>query len=105
MREGSRSVVWYAVAGAAMAVTGDARAANIFTPGDRILAIDRDGGFSAGAPPTAEGPDKLIDNDLATTKYLNFGTEGSGIIITANTAAVAKRIGFLTANDNPERDP
>jgi len=93
------------MAGAALAITGESRAGNIFTPGDPIIAIDRDGGFSDAAPPTDQGPEKLIDNDLAFTKYLNFGKEGSGIIVTATNAAIAKRIGFLTANDSPERDP
>jgi hypothetical protein len=93
------------MASAALVITGEARAGNIFTPGDPIIAIDRDGGFSDAPPPANEGPANLIDGDLATTKYLNFGKEGSGIIITANNAAVAKRIGFLTANDTPERDP
>jgi hypothetical protein len=93
------------MASAALAMTGEARAGNIFTPGDPIIGIDRDGGFSDAPPPAAEGPENLIDNDLAFTKYLNFGKEGSGIIITATNAAIAKRIGFLTANDTPERDP
>jgi len=105
MREWSSTFVWCAAACAAAAVTGEARAGNIFSPSDRIWAFDRDGGASDTVPSTAEGPDKLIDGDLAFTKYLNFGKEGSGIIVTATNAAVAKRIGFLTANDTPSRDP
>ena len=105
MRESNRSFVWCAVASAALAITGESRAGNIFTPGDPIIAIDRDGGFSDAAPPANEGPANLIDRDYAVTKYLNFGEEGSGIIITATNAAVAKRIGFITANDAAERDP
>jgi MYXO-CTERM domain-containing protein len=113
MRELSRAVVWCAAASAAAVLTGEARAANIFAAGDRVVAIDRDATPSTGTPPpAAEGPTQLIDYDpndgsfaWFATKYLNFGKEGGGVIVTADNAAVAKRIGFVSANDAPERDP
>jgi hypothetical protein len=102
------------VAGAAAAITGESRAANIFSAGDRVVAIDRDAAPSAGGSlsPANEGPANLIDYDPSDssfaaifTKYLNFGKEGGGVIVTAASPAVAKQIGFVTANDATERDP
>lgn len=113
MRELPRAFLGVAVAGVAAAITGEARAANIFSAGDRVVAIDRDAAPSQGTlPPANEGAVNLIDYDPSDstfgwvfTKYLNFGKEGGGVIVTANNAAVAKRIGFVNANDAPERDP
>lgn len=98
-----------------------AQSANLFAPGDRAVAIDRDAGSSGTAPapapagqqyPNTEGPTNLIDYDpndptfaAILTKYLNFGKEGGGVIVTASNPAVAKKIGFVTANDATERDP
>jgi MYXO-CTERM domain-containing protein len=114
MREMSRAFIGVAALGAVtFTIAGKAGAANIFSAGDRVVAIDRDSLPSQGTPPPgAEGPTNLIDYDPSDglfgwvyTKYLNFGKEGAGAIITANNAAVAKRIGFVNANDAPDRDP
>jgi hypothetical protein len=66
-----------------------------------VVAIDQS---DSGSPP-AESPRNAIDNNPAT-KYLNFGREGTGLIITP--AAGATTVGGLqltTANDAPGRDP
>ncbi|HEY1380259.1 MAG TPA: PEP-CTERM sorting domain-containing protein [Gemmataceae bacterium] len=65
------------------------------------IAIDQ----HDSASPPAEGPRNAIDG-AAGTKYLNFGREGTGLIITP--AAGATTVGGLqitTANDAPGRDP
>jgi hypothetical protein len=66
-----------------------------------VVAIDQ---TDSGSPP-AESPSRAIDNNPAT-KYLNFGREGTGLIITP--AAGSTTVGGLqmtTANDAPGRDP
>jgi hypothetical protein len=114
MRDMSRAFVRAAALGAAaFTIAGKAGAANIFSAADRVVAIDRDSAPSQGTlPPANEGAANLIDYDpndgafgWVFTKYLNFGKEGSGVIVTANTAAAPKRIGFVNANDVPDRDP
>jgi hypothetical protein len=65
------------------------------------IAIDQ---HDSAYPPT-EGPQSAIDGNPAT-KYLNFGREGTGLIITP--AAGSTTVGGLqltTANDTPGRDP
>ena len=55
--------------------------------------------------PGAEGPENVIDQDPAT-KYLNFGEERSGFIVTPAFGAVAaSSFQITTANDAVERDP
>jgi hypothetical protein len=39
------------------------------------------------------------------TKYLNFGREHSGLIVTPSVSAIVDGIQFTTANDSPSRDP
>jgi hypothetical protein len=66
-----------------------------------VVAIDQ---TDSGSPP-AESPRFAIDNN-PSTKYLNFGREGTGLIVTP--AAGSTTVGGLqltTANDAPARDP
>ncbi len=68
--------------------------------GDSVLAID-----DFTAPPANEDAPNAIDGDN-NTKYLNFGEEGTGIIVTpASGPSVAKGLQLVTANDFPDRDP
>ena len=113
MRESTRALLGVAVVGVVATIAGNARGGNLFSPTDRVVAIDRDATPSTTTQsPTAEQAPNLIDYDASDatngwvfTKYLHFGKEGTGVIVTANNAAVAKRIGFINANDAPERDP
>jgi len=50
-----------------------------------------------------EGPAEAIDG--GTAKYLNFGEENSGLIVTPSGTDPVKGFQILTANDSPERDP
>jgi len=81
-----------------------AAAANLFTPGDFIIAIDNAGGPTSNAP-GAEGAGNAVDGNPGT-KYLNFGEERSGLILTpVGGPSVVQSIVMTTANDAPERDP
>lgn len=51
-----------------------------------------------------EKPQNVIDG-LATTKYLNFGEQNSGIIVTPAAASIVRSFVITTANDGVERDP
>ncbi len=51
-----------------------------------------------------EGPSNILDGDT-NTKYLNFGRDGSGFIVTPGAASVAKGFTVTTANDFPGRTP
>jgi len=81
---------------------GAAHGANLLTPGDAIIAI----GFGSESNyPGAESPDKLLDGQT-NTKYLNFGKENSGFIVTPGSgSSVAQSAVFTTANDEEARDP
>ncbi|MBN2022090.1 MAG: PEP-CTERM sorting domain-containing protein [Pirellulales bacterium] len=70
---------------------------------DTVLAIDVDL-FGSGYP-DVETPPMAIDN-IVTTKYLNFGREGSGFIVTPSLG-MSTLTGFqiTTANDSESRDP
>ncbi len=105
-----------------------AQAAQIFTPGDPIVAIwnttasgnstaSTAGTASAGQYPTNEAAPNAIDG-LASTKYLNFGGGGgagvqttskglgTGFYITPSvTDSIVQSFQFTAANDAPERDP
>jgi glucose/arabinose dehydrogenase len=77
--------------------------ASIFTPGDFIIAIDEDG-FSDS--PGNETAPLAIDGVVPGSKYLNFGQQNSGFIVTPSTGpTVVKSFQITTANDFPERDP
>ena len=75
--------------------------------GDPVIAFDFDVSSRSDYPitPANEGPLNTVDGDTGT-KYLNFGKENTGIIITpmAGPTAVGS-MRFYTANDFPERDP
>ena len=81
---------------------GAAHGANLLTPGDAIIAI----GFGSESNyPGGEAPSKLLDGQT-DTKYLNFGKENSGFIVTPGSgSSVAQSAVFRTAGDATERDP
>jgi hypothetical protein len=81
-----------------------AGAISILAPGDSIIAIDTDPGFSnSGYPTPNETPQKAIDGTPA--KYLNFGEEGSGFIVTPGGSTTVLSFRLTTANDAENRDP
>src|SRR3954464_10571456 len=51
-----------------------------------------------------EGPLGTFDNDV-TTKYLNFGRRGAGVIFSTSSASTLKSFQLYSANDAQERDP
>ncbi|CAF3707485.1 unnamed protein product [Rotaria sp. Silwood1] len=97
---------------------------SITSPADPIVGLyNTSAGQSTGAyngrySGPAEEPPKVIDG-LLSTKYLNFGFQGSASAIlndpgvntgfyvtpTISTASVAVALLFATANDFPNRDP
>jgi hypothetical protein len=81
----------------------DAGAANVLSPTDGVSAFQLPQALSSS--PGAEGVQALVDQN-AGSKYLNFGKEGSGFIV---SPAVGPRIvssfQLTTANDSPSRDP
>lgn len=82
--------------------TNDGTGADVLEAGDPILAIrvGPDSRFPGG-----EAPEKAIDGDPGS-KYLNFGKENSGFIVTpAAGASVVKTFQITTANDRDSRDP
>ena len=82
----------------------------ILAPGDLILATDTDLVPQSAYPTTSgayndERPVLILDNDTAT-KYLNWGKEYSGFIVTpTHGASAVQSMIITTANDAPERDP
>jgi hypothetical protein len=80
----------------------DAQGGNVLSPLNPILAIEM--GWQSSYP-AAEAPAKCIDgNDM--TKYLNFGEENSGFIVTPLIGpSMLDSFQITTANDSPERDP
>lgn len=79
-------------------------AAQLFGPGDPIIAIDLDGGPRTSYP-GPEGPGNVADQD-SSSKYLNFGKERTGFIITpAAGSSTIQSLRLTTANDAEERDP
>ena len=80
-------------------------AQGILSPADEIIAIDFDFSAQSNYPGFGENADKALDND-ATTKYLNFGKETSGLIVTPLFgASTVRSMQFVTANDFEDRDP
>ncbi|MGI9427811.1 MAG: hypothetical protein ACR2NM_04080, partial [Bythopirellula sp.] len=78
-------------------------APSILSPGDPIIAIDTDPGQSNY--PGAEAPEDGIDGNIGT-KYLNFGVENSGFIVTPSAGeSVIGSFQITTANDEEVRDP
>ncbi len=76
----------------------------LLAPGDFIIAIDED--FSSrSSSPLSEGVANAIDGNI-NTKYLNFGRENSGFIVTPSSGAAAvQSFRISTANDETPRDP
>jgi hypothetical protein len=75
----------------------------ILAAGDTVRGIDE----TDSAFPVTERPLEAIDGDkTAGSKYLNFGREGTGLIVTPSKGAlVAKALRITTANDTESRDP
>jgi hypothetical protein len=86
---------------------GPAHAVPLLGTSDQIIPIDLDNPVSHSSTPAggAEDPVKALDGNI-TTKYLNFGQNNSGLIVTP--AAGFKQLQSFrisTANDGVERDP
>jgi hypothetical protein len=82
----------------------DGASTNIFATAPVFsLAIDQTDSFS----PATERPIEAIDGSKAgASKYLNFGREGAGLIITPAVGSTTIRgLQLTTANDTVERDP
>src|SRR5204863_8038715 len=74
----------------------------ILAPANPIIGIDTP--TSASVYPNNEPPFQAIDGSNAT-KYLNFGRENSGLIVTPHIgASIADSLQITTGNDSPERD-
>jgi len=78
------------------------QAVSLLGPNDLIYAIDTDYGGPSSFP-GGEAPGNLLDG-LSGTKYLNFGRNWSGLIVTPGASTV-QSLRFTTANDATERDP
>jgi hypothetical protein len=97
------TVVLLALWGVVM-ISAAVEAGGILQPGDPIIAFDLDIASSSSYP-GGESPANALDEDSGT-KYLNFGREGSGIIVSPLFgASTVQSIKFTTANDAVERDP
>ena len=74
----------------------------LLTPGDFIIAVDSD----TSSYPIGEEPSNVLDGN-ASTKYLNFGKEGGGFIVTPSgmTTQMVQSFTITTADDAEERDP
>lgn len=82
----------------------DGTGSDLLTPGDPIIAIDADV-LPNSQYPGAEAPGKIIDGDSGS-KYLNFGKENAGFIVTPELGPeVVKTFVMTTANDADARDP
>lgn len=83
----------------------------IFAPSNAVVGGQViDGVFTVGSEgfgpnqwPGAEGPENLING--TGQKYLNFGRQGSGVLITPDASSVVSALTFWSANDAVERDP
>lgn len=95
--------------------TATAILATYATPASQVLGgWVNDGNFTIGQVgttnpgnnwPSAEGPDKAVDNNTGT-KFLHFRNSNAGVILRpTNSAIVFNRLALFTANDVPERDP
>src|SRR3954454_4924933 len=107
MRHQSRLAV---LAAAVVGVSaGVSYAEQFLAPADFIIAIDATADSKIaypGDPAHAgnEGPLGTFDTDV-TTKYLNFGRRGAGVIFSASSASTLKSFQLYSANDAQERDP
>jgi hypothetical protein len=76
----------------------------ILSPGMPIVAIG-ELRPNSNYPVPNETPAKVLDYNPGT-KYLNFGRDNSGFIVTPQIGATtAKGFQITTANDSPDRDP
>ncbi len=81
-----------------------ASAANIFTPGDLVRAVDASPNPSSNSP-GGEVASNVLDQN-GGTKYLNFGEARSGFIVTpAGGASTVQSMVLRTGGDAEERDP
>src|SRR5690606_7172091 len=78
---------------------------NVLTPSDFIIAIDADFVVPASSTPASGNEDvgNAIDG-IGTNKYLNFGRENSGFIVTPGSSTI-QNLRLNTANDAEARDP
>jgi hypothetical protein len=89
------------VADVAFYSTTDGTGPSILGASDPILAIQE---RPDSRYPPHEGPGNVVDNSLG--KYLNFGKENSGFIVTPQFgASIIQGFQVTTANDAEERDP
>ncbi len=108
----SRAICMAAAMAGVLAAGAQSQAANILSPTDVIRAIDTDlGGSNSSYPSPSETPAKAIDG-LNNTKYLNFGEERSGFIVTnvgymnnIGIPSLIRSFTLTTANDADVRDP
>ncbi|TWT85895.1 hypothetical protein Pla123a_07020 [Posidoniimonas polymericola] len=83
----------------------DGGGSSLLNIGDPVLAIRDVDPFPSSNSPANELAERLIDRDL-NTKYLNFGKQNSGFIISPTTGStVINKFSITTANDFPDRDP
>ena len=99
----TRLALLAAVAAVGVASTSAQALEPLFNTGDFIIAIDSDAPGSNSGYPGAESPTHGVDQTL-TTKYLNFGGAGTGLIVSPGSSIV-NSLSFTTANDAPVRDP
>lgn len=99
----TRLALLAAVAAVGVASTSAQALEPLFGTGDFIIAIDSDAPGSNSSHPTTEGPTQGVDQ-ISTTKYLNFGGAGTGLIVSPG-ASLVNSLSFTTANDAPVRDP
>ena len=77
---------------------------SMLDPNDFIIPV-RDMALPSSNSPAAEGAPNAIDRNIGS-KYLNFGKENSGLIVTPSLGpSVANGIKITTANDWNQRDP
>src|SRR5687768_14105124 len=81
--------------------------AGILAAGNSILAVDSNGNGANSSYPATERPLEAIDGlKTSGSKYLNFGRENAGLIITpAAGATTVRALRLTTANDTVGRDP
>jgi hypothetical protein len=96
------------VADAAFYPTLDGTGMNLLSAADSILAVQvgwQSRSPAAGPTGLSEGPKSAIDG-TTDWKYLNFGEENSGFIVTPSIGpSTLDSFQITTANDSPERDP
>jgi hypothetical protein len=98
----SKPVLTFAVLAALSATV---HAAAIISPGDVVRAFDSGTNPGSSGYPGGENPSLALDSN-SSTKYLNFGGSGSGIIVTpAGGASTVQSFQLTTANDAEGRDP